>query len=222
MAAITASMVSELRGKTDAPMMECKKALTEADGDMAKAEEILRVKLGNKATKAARALPRKASSVSVLSADGKLGAIVEVNSETDFVAKNDEFIALARVAPKLVATRTRPTWRRCRPCRWARARWNRRAPRWSARSARTWRSAVSPASRPGQAASPTSTADPRSACWSTSSVATRRWPRIWRCTSPHPSRSRSMFGGSSRTDRWRERRVRPPIEKAREAGKPKP
>jgi elongation factor Ts len=105
MAAITASMVSELRGKTDAPMMECKKALTEADGDMAKAEEILRVKLGNKATKAATRVAAEGVVGLFLSADGKLGALVEVNSETDFVAKNDEFIALAKGCAELVATR---------------------------------------------------------------------------------------------------------------------
>ncbi|QLQ25491.1 MAG: elongation factor Ts [Dechloromonas sp.] len=105
MAAITASMVSELRGKTDAPMMECKKALTEADGDMAKAEEILRVKLGNKATKAATRIAAEGVVGLFLSADGKLGALVEVNSETDFVAKNDEFIALAKGCAELVATR---------------------------------------------------------------------------------------------------------------------
>ena len=105
MAAITASMVSELRGKTDAPMMECKKALTEADGDMAKAEEILRVKLGNKATKAATRIAAEGVVGLYLSADGKLGALVELNSETDFVAKNDEFIALAKGCAELVATR---------------------------------------------------------------------------------------------------------------------
>ena len=105
MAAITASMVAELRGKTDAPMMECKKALTEADGDMAKAEEILRVKLGNKATKAATRVAAEGVVGLYLSADGKLGALVEVNSETDFVAKNDEFIALAKGCAELVATR---------------------------------------------------------------------------------------------------------------------
>ena len=105
MAAITAGMVSELRGKTDAPMMECKKALTEADGDMAKAEEILRVKLGNKATKAATRVAAEGVVGLYLSADGRLGALVEVNSETDFVAKNDEFIALAKGCAELAATR---------------------------------------------------------------------------------------------------------------------
>jgi len=105
MAAITASMVAELRGKTDAPMMECKKALTEADGDMAKAEEILRVKLGNKASKAATRITAEGVVGLYLAGDGTLGAMVEVNSETDFVAKNDEFIALAKGCAELVATR---------------------------------------------------------------------------------------------------------------------
>ncbi len=106
MAEITASMVKELREKTDAPMMECKKALTEAGGDMAKAEEILRVKLGNKATKAASRVAAEGVVGMYLSADGKLGSVVEVNSETDFVAKNDEFIALAKGCAELVATRS--------------------------------------------------------------------------------------------------------------------
>ncbi|WP_126444505.1 translation elongation factor Ts [Sulfuricystis multivorans] len=103
MAEITASMVKALREKTDAPMMECKKALTEAGGDMAKAEEILRVKLGNKATKAAARIAAEGVIGLYLSADGKLGAMVEVNSETDFVAKNEEFIALAKSCAELVA-----------------------------------------------------------------------------------------------------------------------
>jgi elongation factor Ts len=105
MAEITAGMVKELREKTDAPMMECKKALTEAAGDMAKAEEILRVKLGNKATKAATRVAAEGVVGMYLSADGKLGAVAEVNSETDFVAKNDEFIALAKGCAELVATK---------------------------------------------------------------------------------------------------------------------
>ena len=105
MATITAGMVAELRGKTDAPMMECKKALTEAEGDMVKAEEILRVKLGNKASKAASRVAAEGIVALHISADGKLGAIVEVNSETDFVAKNDEFIALAKGCAELVATK---------------------------------------------------------------------------------------------------------------------
>ena len=101
MAAITASMVAELRAKTDAPMMECKKALTEADGNMEKAEEILRVKLGNKAGKAAARVTAEGVVAAYL--DGKTGAMVEVNSETDFVSKNDSFIALAQAAAELVA-----------------------------------------------------------------------------------------------------------------------
>lgn len=96
-------MVAELRGKTDAPMMECKKALTEADGDMVKAEEILRVKLGNKATKAAARVAAEGVVGMYLSGDGKTGAMVEVNSETDFVAKNDEFLALSKGCAELVA-----------------------------------------------------------------------------------------------------------------------
>ncbi len=103
MAAITAAMVSELRAKTDAPMMECKKALTEADGDMAKAEEILRVKLGNKASKAAGRVAAEGVVSTFISADGKTAAIVEFNSETDFVAKNDEFLKLAADTARLVA-----------------------------------------------------------------------------------------------------------------------
>ncbi len=101
MAAITASMVAELRGKTDAPMMECKKALTEAEGNMEKAEEILRVKLGNKAGKAAARIT--AEGVISIAIDGNTGAIVETNSETDFVAKNDSFLAMANAAAQLVA-----------------------------------------------------------------------------------------------------------------------
>ena len=105
MAAITASMVAELRGKTDAPMMECKKALTEADGDMVKAEEILRVKLGNKATKAATRVAAEGVVNVYISGDAKLGAMIEVNSETDFVAKNDDFLKLAKDSAELVATK---------------------------------------------------------------------------------------------------------------------
>ncbi|QIL72509.1 elongation factor Ts [Diaphorobacter sp. HDW4B] len=99
--AITASMVAELRAKTDAPMMECKKALTEADGDMAKAEELLRVKLGTKAGKAASRIA--AEGVITAFVDGNVGALMEVNSETDFVSKNDSFIGMANAAAKLVA-----------------------------------------------------------------------------------------------------------------------
>lgn len=101
MAAITASMVAELRGKTDAPMMECKRALTEAEGDMVKAEELLRVKLGSKAGKAAARIT--AEGVVVNCMDGAVGAMLEVNCETDFVTKNDSFLGLANAAVGLVA-----------------------------------------------------------------------------------------------------------------------
>src|ERR1700712_1771185 len=105
MAAISASMVAELRGKTDAPMMECKKALTEADGDMVKAEELLRVKLGSKAGKAASRVT--AEGVVAAWIDGATGALLEVNCETDFVTKNDSFLQLARAAADLIA-RSKP------------------------------------------------------------------------------------------------------------------
>jgi elongation factor Ts len=101
MAAISASMVAELRGKTDAPMMECKRALTEADGDMVKAEELLRVKLGTKAGKAAGRIT--AEGVVAHYRDGDVAALIEVNCETDFVTKNDSFLALANAAAELVA-----------------------------------------------------------------------------------------------------------------------
>ncbi|MBX3624285.1 MAG: elongation factor Ts [Rhizobacter sp.] len=101
MAAITASMVAELRAKTDAPMMECKKALTEADGDFDKAEELLRVKLGSKAGKAASRIT--AEGVVAAAVEGTTGAILEVNCETDFVTKNDSFLALAKAAAELIA-----------------------------------------------------------------------------------------------------------------------
>ena len=105
MAEITASMVKELREKTDAPMMECKKALTEAAGNMEKAEEILRVKLGNKASKAASRVAAEGVVAIYISGDQKLGAIVEVNCETDFVAKNDDFLAFSNKLAELVATK---------------------------------------------------------------------------------------------------------------------
>ncbi|KQP44250.1 translation elongation factor Ts [Pseudorhodoferax sp. Leaf274] len=101
MAAITASMVAELRGKTDAPMMECKKALTEAGGDMAKAEELLRVKLGSKAGKAASRVTAEGVVASAI--QGNVGALIEVNCETDFVTKNDSFLALTQAAANLIA-----------------------------------------------------------------------------------------------------------------------
>jgi elongation factor Ts len=103
MAEITATMVKELREKTDAPMMECKKALAEANGDPAKAEEILRVRLGNKASKAASRVAAEGIVGTFIAPDAKLGAMIEVNCETDFVAKNDDFLAFARSLAELVA-----------------------------------------------------------------------------------------------------------------------
>jgi elongation factor Ts len=104
MAEITAAMVKELREKTDAPMMECKKALTEAEGDMARAEEILRVKLGSKASKAAGRVTAEGLIGLYISPDAKQGAVVEVNCETDFVEKNDDFVAFVSNIAKLLAT----------------------------------------------------------------------------------------------------------------------
>jgi len=101
MAAITAAMVGALRAKTDAPMMECKKALTEADGDMDRAEEILRVKLGSKASKASSRVTAEGVITAYIS--GGTGALLEINCETDFVSKNDDFMAFANACVKLVA-----------------------------------------------------------------------------------------------------------------------
>ncbi len=104
MAEITAGMVKELRERTDAPMMDCKKALTEAAGDMARAEEILRVRFGNKASKASTRVAAEGSVGVSISADGKLGAMVEVNSETDFCAKNEDFLNFVRDLAVVIAS----------------------------------------------------------------------------------------------------------------------
>ncbi len=104
MAEITAGMVKELREKTDAPMMECKKALAEANGDMAKAEEILRIKLGNKASKAASRVAAEGVVAVHIAPDGRNGALVELNCETDFVAKNDDFLVFAATLAEIAAT----------------------------------------------------------------------------------------------------------------------
>jgi elongation factor Ts len=105
MAEITAGMVKALREKTDAPMMECKKALAEAGGDLAKAEEILRIRLGNKASRAASRIAAEGVVAAHVAPDGRNGALVEVNCETDFVAKNPEFLALAAAVAELAASR---------------------------------------------------------------------------------------------------------------------
>ena len=103
MAEITAGMVRELRDRTDAPMMECKRALSEANGDQARAEEILRIKLGNKAVRASSRIAAEGVVGTWIGADAKLGAMVEVNCETDFVARNEDFLAFAARLAKLVA-----------------------------------------------------------------------------------------------------------------------
>ena len=103
MAEITASMVKELRDRTDAPMMDCKKALTEAEGDMTRGEEILRVRFGNKASKAAGRVAAEGTVGISISADGKSGAMIEVNSETDFCAKNEDFLKFVNELAGIVA-----------------------------------------------------------------------------------------------------------------------
>jgi elongation factor Ts len=106
MAEVTAGMVKELRERTDAPMMECKKALAEAEGDMVKAEDILRVKLGNKASKAASRVTAEGVVGAFIAPDGKSGALVEVNCETDFVAKNQDFLAFAGNVARLATEKS--------------------------------------------------------------------------------------------------------------------
>ena len=105
MAQITASMVKELREKTDAPMMECKKALIEAEGDLARAEELLRVKLGSKASKAASRVTAEGLIGLHIAVGAKVGAVVEINCETDFVAKNEDFIGFVNQVAVLAAER---------------------------------------------------------------------------------------------------------------------
>ncbi len=104
MAESTASMVKELRERTDAPMMDCKKALTEAEGDSVRAEEIIRVRFGNKASKAAGRVAAEGTVGVYISADGKSGAMIEVNSETDFCAKNEDFLKFVNELATIVAT----------------------------------------------------------------------------------------------------------------------
>ena len=103
MAEISASLVKELREMTGLGMMECKKALAEAGGDLRKAEELLRIKSGAKASKAAGRVAAEGVIGAYLSPDCRLGALVEVNCETDFVAKNEDFLAFARSLAELVA-----------------------------------------------------------------------------------------------------------------------
>ena len=105
MAEISAGLVKELRELTGLGMMECKKALTESNGDLRKAEELLRIKSGAKASKAASRIAAEGVIGAWVAADGKVGALVELNSETDFVAKNDDFVAFAKSLAEVVATR---------------------------------------------------------------------------------------------------------------------
>ena len=102
MAEITASMVMALRSKTDAPMMDCKKALIEAEGDMQRGEEILRVRFGNKASKASSRIAAEGVVSSFITKDGKSGCLIEINSETDFCAKNEEFQKFASQLSQVV------------------------------------------------------------------------------------------------------------------------
>jgi elongation factor Ts len=103
MAVVTAAMVKELRETTGLGMMECKKALEEAGGDAAKAEDLLRVRSGAKANKAAGRIAAEGAIGMFVAADGKLAAMVEVNSETDFVAKNEDFLGFVNALAELVA-----------------------------------------------------------------------------------------------------------------------
>ena len=105
MAEITAALVKELREMTGLGMMECKKALTEAGGDLKKAEELLRIKSGAKASKAAGRVAAEGVIGAYLSPDAKQGALVELNCETDFVTRNDDFVAFAQALAELVATK---------------------------------------------------------------------------------------------------------------------
>ncbi|HEV8552261.1 MAG TPA: translation elongation factor Ts [Casimicrobiaceae bacterium] len=105
MAEITASMVMDLRSRTGLPMMECKKALAETGGDAAKAEELLRVRSGARASKAADRIAGEGVIGAFVAADGKTGAMVELNCETDFVARNADFVAFARKLAQVVSER---------------------------------------------------------------------------------------------------------------------
>jgi elongation factor Ts len=222
MAEITASMVKELREKTDAPMMECKKALTEAAGDMEKAEEILRVKLGNKAAKASARVAAEGIVGTFLSPDGKLAAIIEVNCETDFVAKNEDFLAFTRELAALVANGnpadvaalsamplSGKTVDQVRTELVGRIGENLSIRRFTRiASAGAWRS--------------TSTAVRRSACWSIWWVATRTSPRISRCTWRLPSPWRSPRTRFRRADTEGTRRRCSEGRRARQGSRHRP
>jgi len=137
MAEITASMVKELRERTDAPMMDCKKALTEAAGDMQKAEEILRVRFGNKAAKSAGRIAAEGVVAIKISDDGKNAAMVEVNCETDFVAKNDDFLALTKALAEMVLNQSPADVAALSAMPYKGKTVEEARPSWSARSAKT-------------------------------------------------------------------------------------
>ena len=145
-------------------MMECKKALAEAAGDMAKAEEVLRVKLGNKASKAAARVTAEGIVVFTSPPTAKLGAMVEVNCETDFVAKNDEFLALVKNVAELIATKNPADVEALLRSRSMARALKKSVRRWSARSVKTCPSAALSAWRPRVRLPATSTVAPRSAC----------------------------------------------------------
>ncbi len=174
MADISASMVMELRQRTGLGMMECKKALTEAEGDIAKAEELLRIKSGAKATKAAGRVAAEGVIGLFVAPDAKAGAMVEVNCETDFVAKNDDFQAFANEIAQIVA-RDRPADVAALGDAHARVGRDRRGPARGA-GAEDRREHHDPPLRAGRREGPHRVVRPwrrRSACWSTSPAATK-------------------------------------------------
>ena len=189
MADISASMVMELRQRTGLGMMECKKVLAEAAGDLAKAEELLRIKSGAKASKAAAASRRKASSARISPPTARPAAMVEVNCETDFVSRNEDFVAFAKVAR--AARRGTEPGRRRRALRLAaRRRHGRERP--PGAGAEDRREHVDPPVRAlrhaRRGSSSTCTAAGASASPSRSTAATSRRARTSRCTSRRPPR----------------------------------
>ena len=148
MAEITASMVMDLRSRTGLPMMECKKALAETGGDAAKAEELLRVRSGARASKAADRIAGEGVIGAFLAADGKAGAMVELNCETDFVARNADFVAFARKLAQIVAEKNPADAASLAASALTVEPWRVRGRRWCRRSARMCRSVASSGSRP--------------------------------------------------------------------------
>ena len=219
MAEIAASMVMDLRQRTGLGMMECKKALTEAAGDLAKAEELLRIKSGAKASKAASRIAAEGVIGLYVAPDAKTAAMVEVNCETDFVAKNDDFRAFAAEVAQIIA-RDNPADRRRarRASRLPPAKPSRPAARRSCRrSARTCRCAASRERSPRAGSLPTCTAAGSASSWMSPAGRTR-WARILRCTSPRASRWRVSRDGVPADVIERERKIK--AAQAAESGKP--